>query len=112
MKDERNLDRFDRIFGHVFKGLETPADLLLAGIPEEWLRKLAEKHLTDEEKKLVQALGGLDKILDESASKSRRAAIRAAANGWAPPAPPPSALTVTTQQACASVRTRTATTAP
>ena len=65
VKDERNLDRFDRIFGHVFKGLETPADSLLAGIPEEWLRKLAEKHLTDEEKKLVQALGGLDKILDE-----------------------------------------------
>ena len=65
VKDERNLDRFDRVFGHVFKGLETPADALLAEIPEEWLRKLAEKHLTDEEKKLVKSLGGLDKILEE-----------------------------------------------
>ena len=65
MKDERNLDRFDRVFGHVFKGLDSPGDALLAEIPEEWLRKLAEKHLTDEEKKLVKALGGLDKILEE-----------------------------------------------
>ncbi len=65
VKDERNLDRFDRVFGHVFKGLATPGDALLAEIPEEWLRKLAEKHLTEEEKKLVQALGGLEKILEE-----------------------------------------------
>jgi len=65
VKDERNLDRFDRVFGHVFKGLEAPADALMAEIPEEWLRKLAEKHLTEEEKKLVQALGGFEKILEE-----------------------------------------------
>ncbi len=65
VKDERNLDRFDRVFGHVFKGLGSPGEALLAEIPEEWLRKLAEKHLTEEEKKLVQSLGGLDKILEE-----------------------------------------------
>ena len=65
VKDERNLDRFDRVFGHVFKGLDSPADALLAEIPEEWLRKLAEKHLSDEEKRLVKALGGLEKILEE-----------------------------------------------
>ena len=65
VKDERNLDRFDRVFGHVFKGLASPGDALLAEIPEEWLRKLAEKHLTEEEKKLVKALGGLEKILEE-----------------------------------------------
>ena len=65
VKDERNLDRFDRIFGHVFKGLSAPSDDLLAEIPEEWLRKMAEKHLTEEEKQLVKALGGLDKILEE-----------------------------------------------
>ena len=65
VKDERNLDRFDRVFGHVFKGLDTPAEALMAEIPEEWLRKLAEKHLTEDEKKLVKALGGLEKILEE-----------------------------------------------
>ena len=65
VKDERNLDRFDRVFGHVFKGLESPGDALIAEIPEEWLRKLAEKHLTEDEKKLVKSLSGLDKILEE-----------------------------------------------
>ena len=65
VKDERNLDRFDRVFGYVFKGLASPGDALMAEIPEAWLRKLAEKHLTEDEKKLVKALGGLDKILEE-----------------------------------------------
>jgi uncharacterized protein len=65
VKDERNLDKFDRVFGHVFKGLDAPADTLLAEIPEEWLRKLTEKFLTDEEKKLIEALGGWDKIMEE-----------------------------------------------
>ena len=65
VKDERNMDRFDRVFSHVFSGIGDPAAALAAEIPEEWLRKLAEKHLSEEEKKLVKALGGLDKILDE-----------------------------------------------
>ena len=65
VKDERNMDRFDRVFSHVFSGIGDPAAALAAEIPEEWLRKLAEKDLSEEEKKLVKALGGLDKILDE-----------------------------------------------
>lgn len=65
VKDERNLDKFDRVFGHVFKGLSSVEGALLAGIPEDWLRKLTEKFLTEEEKKLVQTLGGLDRILEE-----------------------------------------------
>src|ERR1700720_369737 len=64
VKDERNLDRFDRVFGHVFKGLDYISDALSAEIPAEWLRKLTEKHLTEEEKKLIEALGGLDKLLE------------------------------------------------
>jgi uncharacterized protein with von Willebrand factor type A (vWA) domain len=64
VKDERNLDRFDRVFGHVFKGLEFIDDAMTAEIPLEWLKKLTEKHLTDEEKKLIEALGGLDKLLE------------------------------------------------
>jgi len=44
VKDERNLDKFDRVFGTVFKGLENLLDAMeKAEIPEEWLRKLAEK---------------------------------------------------------------------
>ncbi len=64
VKDERNLDKFDRVFGRVFKGLETLAQALeKAEIPEEWLRKIAEKYLTDEEKKQIEAMGW-DKLLE------------------------------------------------
>jgi uncharacterized protein with von Willebrand factor type A (vWA) domain len=33
-------------------------------IPAEWLRKLAEKHLTEEEKAEIEALGGFDKLME------------------------------------------------
>jgi len=64
VKDERNLDKFDRVFGHVFKGLDLIEQALNAEIPTEWLRKLTEKYLTEEEKKQIEALGGLDKLLE------------------------------------------------
>jgi uncharacterized protein len=64
VKDERNLDKFDRVFGHVFKGLELMSDALTAEIPADWLKKLAEKYLTDEEKAQIEAMGGLDKLLE------------------------------------------------
>src|SRR6202046_944602 len=64
VKDERNLDRFDRVFGHVFKGLDFIEEALTAEIPLEWLKKLTEKHLTEQEKKQIEALGGLDKLLE------------------------------------------------
>src|ERR1700728_1638635 len=64
VKDERNLDKFDRVFGHVFKGLDLVEEALAAEIPTEWLKKLTEKYLTEEEKKQIEALGGLDKLLE------------------------------------------------
>lgn len=67
VKDERHIDRFDQVFSHVFKGVEAVAGeggVDVANIPEEWLRRLAEKHLSEEEKKLVQALGGFDKLME------------------------------------------------
>jgi uncharacterized protein with von Willebrand factor type A (vWA) domain len=63
VKDERNLDKFDRVFGHHFKGIETIGDAGMQ-IPEEWLRRLAEKVLTDEEKQLIQSLGGWEKLME------------------------------------------------
>ena len=56
VKDERHLDRFDRVFGHCFKGIETLADPK-AELPDEWLQKLAERFLTEEERKLIEAVG-------------------------------------------------------
>lgn len=70
VKDERHLDRFDQVFGHVFKGLEGQAGEALAGqIPEEWLRKLTEKFLSEEEKAQIEALGGWDKLMETLAQR-------------------------------------------
>ncbi len=73
VKDERNLDKFDRVFASVFKGLEgggaVGTEELTASIPDEWLRKLAEKFLTDEEKAQIQALGGWDKLMETLAQR-------------------------------------------
>ncbi|MEM9763264.1 MAG: VWA domain-containing protein [Pseudomonadota bacterium] len=75
VKDERHLDRFDRVFAQVFKGLEAVngapdgEGVETRGLPEEWLRKLAEKHLTDEEKALVESLGGFDKLMEALAER-------------------------------------------
>jgi len=64
VKDERNLDKFDRVFSHVFRGVETLGDALgQAEIPEEWLRKLAERYLSEEEKRQIEAMGW-DKLLE------------------------------------------------
>ncbi len=67
VKDERHIDRFDRAFATSFKGLDTIStdDMLEAvDIPEEWLRKMAEKHLTEEEKAEIEALGGFEKLME------------------------------------------------
>ncbi|MBM3567552.1 MAG: VWA domain-containing protein [Alphaproteobacteria bacterium] len=63
VKDEKNFDKFDRVFGQVFKGLEGSGEAVVE-IPEEWLRKLAEKTLSEEEKALIQSLGGWEKLME------------------------------------------------
>src|SRR6201984_3913180 len=63
VKDERSLDKCDRVFGKVFKGLELTEQALAAEIPTEWLKKLAEKYLTEEEKKQIEAMGW-DKLME------------------------------------------------
>ena len=64
VKDEKNLDKFDRVFGHVFNGLEFVADSEAADIPEEWLRKVAELYLTEEEMARIEELGSWDEIME------------------------------------------------
>ncbi len=70
VKDERFIDRFDQVFGQCFKGLEAPPGAQVPDavppieLPEEWLRKLAENNLTDEEKAMIEALGGWDKLME------------------------------------------------
>jgi uncharacterized protein with von Willebrand factor type A (vWA) domain len=65
VKDEKYYDRFDRAFGAYFKNLENIDDIIQALIPEDWLRKEFEKHLSDEEKAKIESLGGLEKLIEE-----------------------------------------------
>ncbi|MFM2421733.1 MAG: hypothetical protein RL291_263 [Pseudomonadota bacterium] len=66
VKDERHLDKFDQVFGHVFKGLDLMSEAVdKAEIPEEWLRSVAQLHLSEEDKKKIEALGGWEKIMEE-----------------------------------------------
>ena len=65
IKDEKYYDRFDRAFGAFFKNLQNIDDIIEALIPEEWLRKEFEKHLTDEEKAKIKSLGGLEKLIEQ-----------------------------------------------
>ncbi len=66
VKDERHIDRFDRAFAACFSGLESVnAGQVLDAIdlPEGWLEKLAEKHLTEAEKAEFQGLGGFEALI-------------------------------------------------
>jgi uncharacterized protein with von Willebrand factor type A (vWA) domain len=64
VKDERNLDKFDQVFGHVFKGLDLTLEDHTTQLPEEWLKALTEKFLTEEEKAEIEKLGGWEKIME------------------------------------------------
>ncbi|RYY99477.1 MAG: VWA domain-containing protein, partial [Alphaproteobacteria bacterium] len=65
VKDEKHLDRFDKVFGHVFKGLDSFSEGVdVHQFPDEWLKKLTEKFLTEEEKKQIEAMGGWDKLME------------------------------------------------
>jgi uncharacterized protein len=68
VKDERHLDRFDVVFGQVFKGLEPPTtvtgEILQRELPEEWLKKLAERLFSAEEMAKIEALGGFEKLME------------------------------------------------
>ena len=64
VKDEAHYDKFDRAFAEYFHDVANPLEELSAEIPEEWLRKLAEKFLSEEEKQQIKALGGLEQLLE------------------------------------------------
>jgi hypothetical protein len=65
VKDERHFDRFDRAFGAWFKGVPDLQAALDAEIPADWLRRAFAREFSDEERARIEALGGLDKLLEE-----------------------------------------------
>ncbi|MDG2141770.1 MAG: hypothetical protein P8K27_09770 [Gammaproteobacteria bacterium] len=65
VKDEKNFDKFDVAFAKYFENVEILDNLSAAQIPDEWLRKQFESMLSEEERKKIEALGGLDKLMEE-----------------------------------------------
>src|SRR5947199_6455663 len=63
VKDEQNFDKFDRAFGEYFKGIESVAGVEF-DVPLEWLLKQAELNLSPEEKAMIEAMGGWEKLMD------------------------------------------------
>ena len=64
VKDEGMLDRFDQVFGKVFKGIATDYGQQPVDIPEDWLKAIAERYFTPEELAKVKALGSWDEIME------------------------------------------------
>jgi uncharacterized protein with von Willebrand factor type A (vWA) domain len=64
VKDEGLLDRFDQVFGKVFKGIETSYGTDAVPIPEEWLKKVAELYLTPEQMAEITSLGSWEEIME------------------------------------------------
>jgi hypothetical protein len=64
VKDEGLIDRFDQVFGKVFRGVATTFGQAPADVPDEWLKAVAEKYLTPEEMERVKSLGSWDEIMD------------------------------------------------
>jgi uncharacterized protein with von Willebrand factor type A (vWA) domain len=64
VKDESQFDRFDRIFSAHFHGIEEAFEGLVAELPEDWLRKQAELHLSEEEMAQIEAMGGFEALME------------------------------------------------
>ena len=64
VKDERCFDRFDRVFGAHFRGMQDLFDEIVGEIPEEWLRREGIRHMSEEDKRQIEALGGWEKLME------------------------------------------------
>jgi uncharacterized protein with von Willebrand factor type A (vWA) domain len=71
VKDEKHLDRFDQVFGHVFKGLDRLDGLGVSDVPAEWLKRMSDQFLTPEEKDQIEAMGGFEKLMEALAERAR-----------------------------------------
>jgi uncharacterized protein with von Willebrand factor type A (vWA) domain len=63
VKDESQLDRFDRIFAAYFKGVEDSLSDLIQDVPEDWVRRQAELLLSEEERAEIEAMGGFEELM-------------------------------------------------
>ncbi|MCY3827189.1 MAG: VWA domain-containing protein [Candidatus Dadabacteria bacterium] len=64
VKDERHLDRFDRLFAAYFRGAQLADTEQFMQIPLEWLRKNFENVLSEEDKQMIRSMGGLEELME------------------------------------------------
>lgn len=64
VKDEALLDRFDQVFGKVFKGIFTEYGQNEIDVPADWLKAIAEKYLSPEEMAAIEAMGSWDELME------------------------------------------------
>ena len=81
VKDERNLDRFDQVFGQVFKGLERIEGAAPTEISAAWLKLMGDRFLTEEERRQIEAMGGLDALMRDLAERMKTERDLADQNG-------------------------------
>ena len=63
VKDESQYDRFDRVFAAHFRGADDLFHDLSDDVPEDWLRRQMELSLTEEDRAAIEAMGGLDELM-------------------------------------------------
>ena len=64
VKDERHLDRFDKLFSAYFRGAQLADTEQFMQIPLEWLRKNFENVLSEEDKQMIRSMGGLEELME------------------------------------------------
>lgn len=64
IKDETKFDRFDKVFGQYFKGIEDAMDFLQGEIPADWVEAMKQLQLTAEEMQKIEAMGGFDELME------------------------------------------------
>jgi uncharacterized protein with von Willebrand factor type A (vWA) domain len=61
------------VFGEVFRGYERLGQASPHDVPAEWLKRLSDRFLTDEDKALIDELGGFDKLMELLAEQMKAA---------------------------------------
>ena len=65
VKDEKNFDRFDQVFGEYFQGMMRQSrELFEGGIPERWLRAMTQRVFSEEEIARLEAMD-FDELMEE-----------------------------------------------
>ena len=64
VKNEAHFDRFDKVFGDYYRGIESVFGPDPVQLPDDWLRRQAELFLSPEERQRIESLGGFEELMD------------------------------------------------